>query len=588
MAETIKSVLFLDYDSVRRALEADDRKAAERIGLRVPAWVAAMESGALLDDSENPARRRILMRRCYADPTLLGTDRSAFLTNGFQVVDCPTAEGRDRNAAAIHMVLDSIDALDHPAGYEEFVLLSADTDLSPILIRLRAHNRTTAIYANPVTADSYKAIADSMIDEEALVEILLSDERPKGATDAPPAPQPAERSEIESLARRVSTATNVPLFAPRTFAELFRQLVEEIAEKGYHHQTTAENVATRMTSGGRNVTRRQVVFVVKGLALKGHVFSTNDTPERLAEVFREQVFYLCESAQMNLSDREKQILASWIVGRVQPAGTGAAAETEIAAEAPTPARTAEAAKPAPKPVDDQAARNARRGKPMRPTPSPKVEAAAITTPPPPKPVEEATKPTPAPPKQAEPTATPPPPAKPAEEPKAPVRTILSPKTGAGAARPGTGTVAKLPLMPTRPLSAPQKPASPPATATTASRPSSAPVAKPTTPARPAQPTRNAPVTLSVEEDDEKDSVESSILAAIAQAVDVLVEDSGPRPKPTSTGAAAATPPAVAAAPAQEEPPAPPAPPQEEEIPEGDDIGDEIQRIIASYNRNREK
>jgi hypothetical protein len=601
MAETIKSVLFLDYDSVRRALEADDRKAAERIGLRVPAWIAAIEAGTLLGDEENPVRRRVLMRRCYADPTLLGSDRSAFLTNGFQVVDCPTAEGRDRNAAPIHMVLDTIDALDHPAGYEEFVLLSADTDLSPILIRLRAHNRSTAIYSNPVTADSYKAIADAMIDEDALVEIILSDERPKGATDAPPAPQPAERSEIESLARKVSTATSVPLFAPRTFAELFRQLVEEIAEKSYHHQTTAENVAARMASGGRNVTRRQVVFVVKGLALKGHVFSTNDTPERLAEVFREQVLYLCESAQMNLSDREKQILASWIVGRVQPAG--AAAETEIAeapaAETPPPARAAEAAKPAPKPLDAEAARNARRGKqPVRPapapTPAPKAEAAPIVTPPP-KPPVEPPKPAPAaakpaepvatPPKQAEPAQTPPPSAKPAEEPKAPVRTILSPKTGAGPAKPGTAT--KPPLIPARTFTAPAKPAAtPPAAAS--SRPASAPTAKPAAPARPVQPPRAtaAPVVLPVE-DDEKDAVESSILAAIAQAVDVLVEDSGVRPKPQSTGAAAAPVEAAPAAPAQEEP-APPPPPEEEEVLEGDDIGDEIQRIIASYNRNREK
>jgi hypothetical protein len=291
MAETIKSVLFLDYDSVRHALEESDSNGAERLGLRLPAWIAALESGSLLTETENEGgRRRILMRRCYADPSLLDADRAIFLTNGFQVVDCPTAEGRDRNAAAIHMVLDTIDALDHPAGYEEFILLSADTDLSPILIRLRAHNRSTAIYASPETAESYKAIADALIDQTRLISVLVSEERPKPAEIVPP---PAERSEIEALARKVSTATSVPLFAPRTFAELFRHLVEEIAEKGYHHQTTAENVAARMASGGRNVTRRQVVFVVKGLALKGHVFSTSDTPERLAEVFREQVLYLC-------------------------------------------------------------------------------------------------------------------------------------------------------------------------------------------------------------------------------------------------------------------------------------------------------
>ena len=602
MAETIKSVLFLDYDSIRRALEESDRTAADRLGMRVPAWIAAIESGALFGDDESPARRRILMRRCYADPTLLGSERSTFLANGFQVVDCPPAEGRDRNAAVIHMVLDTIDALDHPAGYEEFVLLSADTDLSPILIRLRAHNRSTAIYANPVTADSYMAIADAMIDEEDLLAVLLSDERPKDAEAAvPAAPPPAERSEIESLARKVSAATSVPLFAPRTYADLFRQLVEEIAEKGYHHQATAENVAARMTAAGRNVTRRQVVFVVKGLALKGHVFSTGDTPERLAEVFREQVLYLGENAQLNLDDKEKQVLASWIVGRVQPAPAGTPVETEIqpaaarSEPAPAPAPAAEAPKPAPqKPpapvVDDRSNRASRRRQqamaPARPEP-------AVIAAPPPKPVEEPPKPAPAPPlRQAEPPAPPPAPPKPPEEPKPMVRTVLSPKTGA-TTRPVTTT--KPPLRPARPPTPPQKPLVTPPPAASTMRPSSPPPVRPAPiqirPALTQAPARPAPAAaLSAAAEAEKDAVESSILAAIAQAVDVLVEDSGARAKPASTGAAAVAAPAQAAAqaPVAEEPPPAPDQPQEEELPEGDDIGDEIQRIIASYNRNREQ
>ncbi len=236
MAETTKSVLFVDYDSIQRSVAAGEMQAAERLASRVAAWVAAIEAGRIFA-ARSDARRRILMRRCYADPALLGDERSEFLSNGFQIVDCPPAEGRERNSAAIHMVLDTIDALEHPAAYEEFILLSADTDLSPVLIRLRAHNRSTAIYANAVTAESYKAIADAMVDEQRLISLLLSDEQP-GAEEQASGP-PAERSEVEALARKISAATNVPLFAPRTFAELFRHLVEEIAENGYHFHTTA-------------------------------------------------------------------------------------------------------------------------------------------------------------------------------------------------------------------------------------------------------------------------------------------------------------------------------------------------------------
>jgi hypothetical protein len=365
MAEATKSVLLLDYDSIHRSVSASDAAAGGRLATRLASWMGAIEAGSVFAAAESAGRRRVLIRRCYADPTLLGNDRAAFLSNGFQVVDCPPAEGREHNAAAIHMVLDAIDALDHPTGYEEFILLSADGDLTPLLIRLRAHNRTTAIYTSAVTAESYKAIADAMVEESRFVAALLSEEEPaEEEQDERQTRPPAERSEIEALARKVSSATNVPLLAPRTFAELFRHLCEEIAENGYHFQTTAENVATRMAAAGRNVSRRQVVFVVKGLALKGHVFSTGDTPERLADVFREQVLYLTDNAGLALDDDERRVLSSWIVGKV-PAGAARNGDIRKAAARATGDDDGEAAKT----DNGQAGRSPRR-KPIRPAVAP--------------------------------------------------------------------------------------------------------------------------------------------------------------------------------------------------------------------------
>lgn len=79
-----------------------------------------------------------------------------------------------------------------------------------------------------------------------------------------------------------------------------------------------------------------------------------------------------------------------------------------------------------------------------------------------------------------------------------------------------------------------------------------------------------------------DALENSILAAIAEAVDVLVEDSTDDEHPSRE------PPAKKKAtngPRQEERPLPP-PSAVEEDPESGDIGDQIQRIIATYTRNR--
>ena len=532
MAEATKSILLIDYDSIHRSLSANDSDATERLAPRIAAWIGALEAGSLFTDKPGTTgRRRVLIRRCYADPALLGDDRAAFLANGFQVVDCPIGEGRERNAAAIHMVLDSIEALDHPAGYEEFILFSADSDLSPLLIQLRAHNRQTAVYATEVTTDSYKAIADAIVEEPLFVAVLTSETEvaDETADEEEEAHPPATRQEIEALARKISSATNVPLFAPRTFAELFRHLVEEIAENGYHFQTTAENVANRMAEAGRNVSRRQVIFVVKGLALKGHVFSTGDTPERLADVFREQVLFLAENAGLSLDDDERRIMSSWIVGQ------GAAASPSGGQE---PEQKKKSASAADADKTDSAKRgNGQSGRSARKRPSSGTSRSGTSR-------------TGAETKSAESTGS-----EEAEKSKA-----------AGAPRQST-TASKSTSS---------------ATAEPASRTSSAASSNAATAAA-AAPSRSRSKTA---DDDNEDAVEDSILAAIAQAVDVLVEDSDNSPDETVGEPDEVE---TESKSRRSSPPADVEPDEEvDENTEGDDIGDEIQRIIASYSRNRNK
>ena len=43
MAELIKSVLLVDYDSLHRSLSADDEAAAQQLATRLPAWISAIE-----------------------------------------------------------------------------------------------------------------------------------------------------------------------------------------------------------------------------------------------------------------------------------------------------------------------------------------------------------------------------------------------------------------------------------------------------------------------------------------------------------------------------------------------------------------
>lgn len=621
MTETIKSVLFVDFDSLHRSLAANHSAAVEQLAARTADWVAALESGRLFGPDSD--RRRVLIRRCYADPALLGEERAPFLSNGFQIVDCPPAEGCERNSAAIHMVLDAVDALDHPTGYEEFIFLSADTDLSPMLIRLRAHNRNSAIYVTPVTAASYRAIADAMIEEPLLAALLLSEEdgTEEAGEEKPEAGAPAERTEIEALARKISAATSVPLLAPRSYAEIFRLVVEDVTANGYHFQKTPENVANRMAEAGRTAPRRQIVFVVKGLALKGHVFTAKDTPERLAEVFREQVLYLSDQAGLKLEEREKQVLPAWIVGKPPaPSAATQEAEADSASEAGKEQKAEEA-----KPSKGAATSSRGRRKPARnakaPEPAPAKEAAKAS---------EAAKAEAAKTEAAEVEAEPESvkageeksePAKAesraeASEPAEESETAAQETASEPAPAPEAKEAAKPSAAPAKPVAAAQRPVE---------------AAKPSTPVRPIQigrtlpgaravtlppksgilarpsglrpasttsslmastaasrPAAPSPEPVAESRPEDKDLVESSILAAIAQAVDVLVETG--HEEESVEGEIIEE---LEAAPEPEaeifdEPEIADEEPLDPESPGDGDIGDEIQRIIASYSRNRKQ
>jgi hypothetical protein len=585
-------------------------------------------------------------RRCYADPDLLGKGRLAFVACGFEVIDCPIAAGHQRNAAGLQIVLDVMDALAKEEPYEEFVLLAADTDLAPALQRLRSLGKTTVIYAPTDLGDQYRALSDGQVDEALLLSLLddevpgsageseaspaAAPERPRAraAAAAPPSaarPAPAgDRSEIEALARKVSEATKVPVFAPRTFADLFRFLAQEIAESGYHFQNTAESVTARLTDSGRNVNRRQVMFVVKGLALKGHVFSTTDTAEKLAEVFRDQVNYLIDNAGLELSQRERDLIPAWIAGR-------SAAERAVPEPRPARARSEpddktrrKAARPTiaeddePKSREPAAAREiaAREPAPAREPPSARAPATVRETPPPREgaamrepasPREPPSRPAAATPRPArDPVREPPPPTRepapepvrevsPAEPPPArppvPVKSIEEIRRAAAAgarqaaaARPATGasprSAAPPPARPAQPAPQPKPAAAPPRPAGGGSRPAPPPKPVPAPPPAaapppPAPPSRSAPGRSAAPPEMDKEALESSILAAIAQAVDVLVEDGVPSPNEEEHGTDLPMP----------EPETEPAP---SEGGDSDDIGDEIQRIIASYSRARQQ
>lgn len=196
----LRTVLLLDFDNLWNALKKESPSAANRFATDPHGWIAAIEDGSLILLPHGEAtRRRILSLRCYANPDLLFRlrCRTAFVRAGFSVVDCPSLTVAGKNSADIQMVLDAVDLLNHATRFDEFIILSADADFTPLLTRLRLHDRRTVVFSKTEAACAYKAVATAQLRLDTLIAHLGGKAEPA----APVAVTPVATAELTNRQR---------------------------------------------------------------------------------------------------------------------------------------------------------------------------------------------------------------------------------------------------------------------------------------------------------------------------------------------------------------------------------------------------
>jgi NYN domain len=180
VAEPRRAALYVDFDNVFTALAALGQSRALAFAKQPGQWLRWLAEGG---DGGGP--RRMLIRRCYLNPAgstapasggipaagdtsqlPFAQFRAALVRDGFEVVDCPRLTML-KNAADMAMALDILDALAHPTRFEEFLILSGDADFTPLLHRLRAHDRRSLVVAPPNAAKAFMAAADQVLSLDA-------------------------------------------------------------------------------------------------------------------------------------------------------------------------------------------------------------------------------------------------------------------------------------------------------------------------------------------------------------------------------------------------------------------------------------
>ncbi|MDQ2816163.1 MAG: NYN domain-containing protein [Actinomycetota bacterium] len=108
------------------------------------------------------------------------------MSAGFRVIDCPSLTQKGKSAADIHLVLDVVDTLEHKTRFEEFIICSSDADFTPLMVKLRAHDRRTVMVAAGPAAAAYQSVCDETVTSIQIVEAFAETLPPRVAAGHPP------------------------------------------------------------------------------------------------------------------------------------------------------------------------------------------------------------------------------------------------------------------------------------------------------------------------------------------------------------------------------------------------------------------
>lgn len=200
-ADGLLSALFIDYDNIYLSLRYRNEEAASRFAKNPMSWFSQLLNGRLIKSADRrTVRRRIAVARCYGnpqpwrlgrngpeDPNCFAYVRHNFMRAGMEVVDCPKVTSQFKNASDIRIACDIRDYLDHRVQFDEFIILSGNSDFTPVLMNLRSNDRRRAIYTNEFTSPYYRAFCDGWVEEGDLINHLLQSENLIASDPTPPA-----------------------------------------------------------------------------------------------------------------------------------------------------------------------------------------------------------------------------------------------------------------------------------------------------------------------------------------------------------------------------------------------------------------
>ena len=129
---------------------------------------------------------KIIFKRAYCDWSRFREHKNEMHEHSFELVDIPKKRISGKNSADIRMVVDALDLCYTKAHVDTFVIVSGDSDFSPLVSKLRENDKTViGIGVKKSTSDLLVSACDEFIYYDDLVREQKPRRRKTQATPAP-------------------------------------------------------------------------------------------------------------------------------------------------------------------------------------------------------------------------------------------------------------------------------------------------------------------------------------------------------------------------------------------------------------------
>jgi uncharacterized protein (TIGR00288 family) len=184
----------------------------------------------------------IVVKKAYCDWDRYKTFKAALHEANFELIEIPHIRQSGKNSADIRLVVDALDLCYTKSHVNTFVIISGDSDFSPLVSKLRENaKQVIGVGVKKSTSDLLIANCDEFIFYDDLVREIQRTAVKRGTTEAQPAVKrapPGEKRPGEEFERRKSQAINMAV-------ETFDALISERGDSGKIWASTLKQAIKR-------------------------------------------------------------------------------------------------------------------------------------------------------------------------------------------------------------------------------------------------------------------------------------------------------------------------------------------------------